>query len=462
MKLTASERTECIADDELFAFALGELPAGSRARAESHLSQCSDCRTVLAEVARSLESETNSPSRSPGFPTRVARYELLEVIGTGASGVVYRAFDPNLKRQVALKLLRPDAQLPTSATHQRMLREAQAMAQLSHPNVVAVFDVGIHERSVYIVMELVNGHTLLEWLKLEARSSTEILRVFRDAGLGLNAAHEKGLVHRDFKPANVLVDSEGKAKVTDFGLAREKTTSLELAPTAGVLSDAVTQTRGLVGTPAYMAPELFEGARANSASDQYAFCVALYTALAGRHPFHAGEGVSLSELIVRVRSGIITPLPPDKRIPTRILRALQRGLALTPAARFDNMRGLLTAFEAPRATRKLVALGIAAASLLVVLVVIALRTNPNSTEAPSLAATALSSRTFTAPAAPATQDVEPSSLQDVKLAPSANIAATSESHKAARSARPRVRTAAPKASESRKDVRYRDWLKEPF
>jgi len=178
-----------------------------------------------------------------------------------------------------LKLLGPELHASPDQS-ERLLREAQAMARLSDPHVVAVYDVGLHEGTVYLVMEYIDGPTLSEWLRAEKRSTAEILRVFGDAARGLWAAHQKGLVHRDFKPENVLVTRDGRAKVTDFGLARETESWLLLRlPDDVAAAEPYAPTRGLVGTPAYMAPELFEGERATPQSDQFAFAVSLFVAL---------------------------------------------------------------------------------------------------------------------------------------------------------------------------------------
>jgi serine/threonine protein kinase len=220
-----------------------------------------------------------------------------------------------------------------------MLREAQAMARLSDPHVVAVYDVGLHEGTVYLVMEYIDGYTLTEWLRAAPRSSNELLRVFGDAGRGLAVAHQKGLVHRDFKPENVLVAHDGRARVTDFGLARESDSWLHARPPDdSVSTELYAPTRGLVGTPAYMAPELFEGGSASPASDQFAFCVALFTALFDKHPFKAGEGIALSELVTRVRAGTLQRPALNAPSEERLFGVLQRGLAAAPSARLALQR----------------------------------------------------------------------------------------------------------------------------
>ncbi|HET9988068.1 MAG TPA: serine/threonine-protein kinase, partial [Kofleriaceae bacterium] len=240
--------------------------------------------------------------------TLVGRYVVLDVLGEGGMGVVYSAFDPELDRKVAIKLLQTRESGSTPSTKQGgeqkawLVREAQALARLSHPNVVAVYDVGtLNEDQVFVAMELVEGVTLREWLKAEARPWREVLPVLVAAGAGLAAAHEAGLVHRDFKPDNVLVARDGRPRVMDFGLARLRRASThddaqpkdtsDVAPSAGAietrspLSEQLTIAGAMLGTPAYMAPELYNGATADARSDQFAFAVTLFEALFRARPY---------------------------------------------------------------------------------------------------------------------------------------------------------------------------------
>jgi serine/threonine protein kinase len=216
-----------------------------------------------------------------------------------------------------------------------------------------VYDVGLHQGMVYLVMEYVDGHTLSAWLHEAPRSRAEILRVFAEAGRGLGAAHDKGLVHRDFKPENVLVARDGRARVTDFGLARESESWLaERVADDQASTELYAPTRGLIGTPAYMAPELFEGGRASAASDQFAFCVALFVALFDKHPFKAGEGIGLSELITRVRGGTLQRPPLPDAASQRLFAVLARGLAAAPAARHPDISALLLALDRAAGTSR--------------------------------------------------------------------------------------------------------------
>lgn len=441
----------CVDDETLFAFARGALAETELQRVEAHLKDCADCRAVLAEAARSLEPSAEQVAGSElGGLTNIARYQIVALLGAGAAGVVYRAFDPQLKRAVAVKLLRPELHDASPAQSERMLREAQAMARLSDPHVVAVYDVGLHEGSVYLVMEFIDGPTLSAWLAAEPRSTAEILKVFADAGRGLAAAHQKGLVHRDFKPENVLVAAGGHGKVTDFGLARESESWLaERRVDDQASTELYAPTRGLVGTPAYMAPELFEGGRASPASDQFAFCVALFVALFQQHPFKAGEGIALSELITRVRAGTLQKPPLTSAVAERLFDVLQSGFAATPSARFGDLPELLGALERASGQRRGGALFAAGAVALLLLAFLAWRSGARSaplpTKSPNPAAVAVSAKP------------PPSSSSD--LAPTSDSAAS----------RPVAfgSATAPAASEKRRppkptNVRYKDWLKDPF
>jgi len=448
-------------DETLFAFARGELAEMELQRVEAHLQDCADCRAVLAEAARSLEPGIAEATGSDsGGPTSIARYRIMTLLGAGAAGVVYRAFDPQLKREVALKLLRPELHGASPEQSARMLREAQAMARLSDPHVVAVYDVGLHEGTVYLVMEYIDGHTLSAWLGAEPRSTPEILAVFADAGRGLAAAHQKGLVHRDFKPENVLVARDGRARVTDFGLARESESWLaERQVDDQASTELYAPTRGLVGTPAYMAPELFEGGLASAASDQFAFSVALFVALFEQHPFKAGEGIALSELVTRVRAGTLQRPPLTSALSERLFDVLRRGFASAPSARFADLPELLAALErAAGARRGRLIVGLGAVGLLLAgLLTLRFGARPNAAQ-PSKAAAAV-----TAPLAPE-DSAKPPRPSD-NLATSSDSAARVPAPPSASLTAPVAPTAA--APEKRRppkptDVRYKDWLKDPF
>jgi len=303
---------------------------------------------------------------------RVGRYAVLDLLGKGGMGAVYRAYDPKLDRVVALKLLLAEegAFLSTEA-RERLLREAQAMARVSHPNIVKVHDVGMRGNDVFIAMDLVDGVTLKGWLDARPRSVREILQVLAAAGEGLAAAHDVGLVHRDFKPGNVLVDRAGRAFVTDFGLARlvDGSSSSEgmpvesgSPPSAGsgatALSTELTLAGTVVGTPAYMPPEQHRGEALDGRSDQFSFCVALFEALFGHRPF---EGQRSRELVSNISKRRIRWETTGRKAPRWLRPILARGLAPEPWQRFASMQALLGSIARGRARSRWIRGTVAAA-----------------------------------------------------------------------------------------------------
>src|SRR6266542_1175444 len=309
----------CLAEDDLLEYVERRLAPEDVAAAEAHLRGCNGCRQALAELARSAGPEPPAPGEPPG------RYEVLEPIGAGGMGVVYAARDHQLRRTVALKMLQPGGAGETSQARmrERLLREARAMARLSHPNVLAVYDDGELDGQVFLAMELVEGRTLTAWLGEERRSWREVLDVFLDAARGLAAAHAAGLIHRDFKPDNVLVGADGRVRVMDFGLA----SALALGPAdlaeGGHSKPALSVTvTALGGSPAYMAPEQLRGEAVDARADVFGFCVALHEALHGERPF---RGDSLEELEGAIRRDEVRR-GRAKGVPTWLRRALMRGL----------------------------------------------------------------------------------------------------------------------------------------
>ena len=295
----------------------------------------------------------------PVVDVKVGRYVVLDQIGSGGLGVVYAAYDPELDRKVALKLVKPTMLLPRAAA--RMQREAQAMAKIKHPNVVAVYDTGPHAEGVFIAMELVDGVTLTAWRRAQPRPWKAIREVLVSAGRGLAAAHGQGLVHRDFKPANVLVEASGQARVLDFGLARAaQTEGAQEAGTDSVLDVEVTQTGTLLGTPAYMAPEQFEG-HADERSDQWGFCVTAYEMLYGRRPFTGPDADAVRDA---ARSGRVPRPEGTSPVPSWLFRALARGMSVDPAQRFPSMDALLVEMQRDKRSRRLGLAGIALAVVL--------------------------------------------------------------------------------------------------
>ncbi len=309
------------------------------------------------ELANTLEDDSGPPAgggEAGDFleaGASLGRYVILGLLGSGGMGIVYSAFDPQLDRKVACKVLRrkwdQDARL-------RLQREAKAMAKLSHPNVVSVYEVGTDAGHVFVVMELVDGQDIESWGR-EEHSPREILDVYRQAGEGLAAAHRAGLVHRDFKPQNVLIDTEGRVQVTDFGLARKDSQAAAAqeptsSPAEGVLvSDELTVTGHVMGTPAYMAPEQHLAKEVDARSDQFCFCVSLYEALCGQRPF---PGETYAALYKQVTTRSPRPLPDSVEVPVAVREALAKGLARDPEERFASMHDLLAKLgERPRRKR---------------------------------------------------------------------------------------------------------------
>ena len=362
----------CLTEDEVSCLVEGRLEGESLARAERHLADCEACMRLVAEVGDGLSTgeKTSAPaSQAPdtepiSSKKRVGRYVILEVIGEGAMGRVYAAHDPALDRRIALKVLHAHASTPELEA--RLLREAKAMARLSHPEVITVHDAGTHGERLFIAMELVDGGTLREWLARSKHSWREILAVFLRAGRGLSRAHQAGIIHRDFKPDNVMIGKDGRVRVTDFGLActmlEESEAGLVVAIDEGATVDsALTRTGTLLGTPAYMAPEQLQGKAADARSDVYAFCVALYEALFGERPFSARTFAAMRK---QKLSGEVSRPSTRTRVPSRLRRAISIGLRPIPSDRYASMEALLFSLEAaartPRSPYVLGALGVAA------------------------------------------------------------------------------------------------------
>jgi tetratricopeptide (TPR) repeat protein len=279
---------------------------------------------------------------APAAGEHIGAFIVQRVLGTGAMGVVVLARDPELDRPVAIKLLAPHYGNGEVA-RQRLVREAQAVARLSHPNVIAVHQVGTHGDRVYMVMEYVDGGTLRQWLHAQPRSVAEILGVYRQAAHGLAAAHAAGLVHRDFKPDNVLIGLDGRVRVSDFGLVTPSgDSSGPSGPPIGGSDVRLTQTGAVLGTPAYMAPEQFAGLPVDARADQFAMCVALFEALYGVRPF---SGDNVGQLYAAIAGGrMVSPTRTD--VPASVHGAVVRGLDVEPDARHPSMQALAAALVA--------------------------------------------------------------------------------------------------------------------
>ena len=333
---------------------------------EQHLATCPDCLLLVENAGRASSVALDStvfPGLDDTCPpvepeTRVGRYIVRSGVGAGAMGRVYAAYDPTLDREVALKLLHPSA--GSAHLEARLLREAKAMARLAHhPEVVPVYDAGRHGAQLFIAMEFVEGGTLRAWLATRPRSWREIVAVFQRAGRGLAHAHARGLVHRDFKPDNVLVGRDGRVRVTDFGLARVLRDVADAAPISSgpthragarrAVDASLTRTGTLVGTPAYMAPEQLDGGNADARSDIFSFCVALYEALYGERPFKGSTVAQLRDVTSR---GRISPPRGDRGVPRGLGRALRMGLRPRSEDRHASMAALLEAVEPSNARSK--------------------------------------------------------------------------------------------------------------
>jgi hypothetical protein len=382
----------CPEPNQLASLIGGALGSAERESLTSHLDDCDDCRSAVALLAKlapaaatppavddtlppALDETLPAPSSRDTVPVPVDpmattatsgeivppeagdaalaagatfdRYAVTRVIGRGGMGIVYAARDPKLGRDIAIKVLRPELARDNPELARRVTREARVMARISHPNVLGVFDVGTVRGQVYIAMELVTGTNLRGWLDAAPRSIAEIVEAFAGAGRGLVAAHDAGVVHRDFKPDNVLVGGDGRIRVTDFGLAVERDSDDNLAG----------------GTPPYMAPEQFDGGTVDGRTDQFAFCVALYEALYRRRPFVGG---TYDELRAAVARGAVRPPPPGSRVPASLHAIVVRGLAVTPGDRYPTLAELLKALGRDRGKRPRRLAAIAATALAIV------------------------------------------------------------------------------------------------
>ena len=392
----------CPSAEDIEGFVGGQLGAAGTSRVERHVARCAACRALVSALARTSAvaggamapglvtpagGPSGTPDDGPDPAPRIGRYRLGEVLGAGGMAVVHAADDPELGRRVALKLLKPAGQGEEErrALAERLVREARALAQLNHPNVVAVHDVGRAGDQVFLAMELVEGQTVRGWMEERAHGWREVLDVLVPAGRGLEAAHRAGILHRDFKPDNVLVGRDGRVRVTDFGLARSEAADraeaapggasaadadaeparpqalLSLDPPAGEASPPLTRTGMVLGTASYMAPEQFRGERATLATDQFAFSVTLWEALFGERPF---GGRTFEELATAVLADRRRPPAPGVRTPAWLRRAVVRGLSPRPADRHPSMAALVnTLVTRPRRARQVRVLALSLAVL---------------------------------------------------------------------------------------------------
>jgi eukaryotic-like serine/threonine-protein kinase len=398
-------------------------PPGGGPGDERAASKAGARREVLVTAWPGGTPDPDAPRRrgpraaDPAMPRQIGRFRLLRPLGSGGMSVVYEAYDDRLERTVALKLLREKGGRRRQA---RLQREAQALARLSHPNVVEVYETGSHEGRAFLVMERLPGQPLQRWLAAAPRSVQAVIDTFVQAGQGLRAAHAQGLVHRDFKPSNVLVDADGRVRVFDFGLAAPSGPpsedsvgtgphplasgphsvgtgphSLGTGPHAAaglhpVIADldvqgehldeiwegALTRTGAVLGTPAYMSPEQYEGRPATAQSDQFAFCVALYEALWREHPFVEREQWEL--LPKHVMEGRLREPSHRRGVPAAVRRVIERGLAVRPKERWPSMDALLVALRRATGQRRrgAMAAGVVMASAAVAGLVLGLGRQP--------------------------------------------------------------------------------------
>ena len=310
------------------------------------------------------------------------RYEVLHQLGAGGMGVVYAAYDPQLDRKVAVKLLHGWHWGPSRSRSapERLLREARAMAKLSAPNVVTVHDIGTIDGSLYVAMEFIDGVPLSVWQRRHRGDWRRVVDVYLEAARGLEAAHAAGLIHRDFKPDNVMIGNDGRVIVMDFGLVRpidadERTDDGDptLDDDSKERSSTLTRTGAVVGTPAYMSPEQHSGLPVDARSDQFSFCASMYESLYGERPFGGDSAIEISFAIME---GRLRPVPSGSLVPAWVHRVVVRGLASDAHARFEDMAALRAALDADPSERRRrsIAAGVAGLVGLAVIGVLATRT----------------------------------------------------------------------------------------
>ena len=372
----------CLSDDVVAAYLGGELSGDSRRSVDTHIDGCGRCRRIVSALA-AVDDGPQHDNRELVPGRRLRRFELRRRLGEGAMSVVWAAHDPELDREVAIKVLHLQPGATRSA--ERLRREAQAMARLNHPNVVKIHELDAEDGRVFCAMEIVDGVTLRAWLATP-RPWHEIVRALLEAGRGIAAAHAVGLIHRDIKPDNILIATDGRTLVSDFGLAklaaepqaggvpdpeeRSIAATIDSALPSGVLrapaepglamdeapatagAHGMTASGALIGTPAYMAPEQLERAHAGAPADQFAFCVTAFEALFGVRPF---AGDSISSQMHAIREGELQPVT-RRDVPAGVVACLARGLAAEPAKRWPAMPRLLEvlarAADEPRRRRR--------------------------------------------------------------------------------------------------------------
>jgi hypothetical protein len=407
----------CPTEDSLARYGEQNLSAEEHAAIEAHLETCEACDLATAmfraSYASSIQLAASTEASLEAFVrrTRLARelapganldrFRLLRRMGMGAMGVVFAAHDTDLDRNVALKVLLDD---DASGDNGRLVREARSMAKLTHPNVVAAYQIGVASGRVFLAMELVDGSTLKEWL-VARPSEVEVVRLFHLIAQAVDAGHRAGIVHRDLKPQNILVTRDGQPKVTDFGLAEASLASAASSSPAG--------------TPAYMAPEVLSGGRGGAAADQFSLAVCLHEALAGRRPHEAATLEGLREAIQR-------PATIDRSVPARLRVVLVRALDPDPAKRFPSTAAFGDALLSPGRSR--VGLGVGAVAALTAALALAFTVHRGVSAArasapvpaPIVSAADHPAPTTTPPAAPA--EITPSAVSEAPAVASVKAA----------------------------------------
>jgi serine/threonine-protein kinase len=353
---------DCLGADAVARLVKGGVGGAESERIHVHLEVCGDCNRRVAEAV-GADPEARWPLRSLAPGTVVSRFAIRALWGDGPGGTIFEADDSQTGKRVTVKFLRPDR-------HPDLVREEQDLARLSHPNVVNVVEAGRFQGEAYVAMEQVEGPRLDQWLAERDRPWREVLDVFVGAAQGLAAAHRAGLVHRDFKPENVIVDRAGQARITNFGLAQARPRPSQVM--AVVNAQGELSSSSAAGTPAYMAPEQFRGRPADARADQFSFCVALYRALYGQQPFdpqwaaaQAQSGgrrtplgsvhfsllvksldrTTLINFAKEVIGGNVRPAPAQTDVPGWLEGVVWRGLRTDPEDRYESMAALLADVE---------------------------------------------------------------------------------------------------------------------
>ncbi|MCB9642473.1 MAG: protein kinase [Myxococcales bacterium] len=369
--------TDCPDENQFVAMLQGLLSPQEVQRLEEAMDRCSYCAELMVEIARTMHPEDASETSLPDHqPPKVGRYRLGELLGAGGMGMVYAAFDEELERKVAIKLLRPDVTDPEMREFHkaRMIREARLLASLSHPRILTIYEVDTWNDQIFLAMQHIDGMNMRQWMEDRNPSWEEVLGMYIEVGRALVAAHEANIIHRDIKPDNILVSRKGDIYLTDFGLARvSQSTHHSISAFGGQHGQEqpkrLTAVGDILGTPAYMSPEQFRGRGVGKRSDQFSFCVALYEALYGVLPF---GGHDIEEMMQAAQDGQLL-MPQRSSVPNEIFRVLAKGLHPLPRERYTTMTDLLQALQSAKRgvawRRAILPIGVVVGTLLLFLAV---------------------------------------------------------------------------------------------